>query len=255
MTENQKKCGILLSDDCTNCIMLNEEDHIRIQSMAPGLDLDRCLDAAGKIDDALDKKISYAFHKEFGYLTCCPSNVGTGLRASVMVHLPSLTQSGRMESIIRSLSKLGLAVRGLYGEGSSAFGNIYQISNQVTLGVSEAETLEKLNYLISDLIEKERIQSHALYNSSKFSLEDKIMRSFGILLNAKLLSSSEAINLISDVRWGINLGIIKNISLETLSKVFYDILPSTITKNHNPASALERDLKRAELVKESLDRK
>lgn len=252
MIKNRKKCGILTNDDCTLCIMLNEEDHIRIQSMEPGLNLETCLDRANTIDDVLEKSVEYGFHKDFGYLTCCPSNVGTGMRASVMVHLPALTQSGRMDSIIRSLAKLGMTVRGLYGEGSCAYGNIYQISNQITLGVSEEETIEKLNHLIYDIIEKERTLGQSIYSHDKFRFEDKIMRSYGILSNARILSSSEAANLISDVRWGINLGIIKNTDLEKLSQVFYDTLPATIVKNHNLSTALERDLKRAELIGETL---
>ncbi len=248
MIENNHQCGLLTNNDCTMSIMINEEDHIRIQAMAPGLDLDSCLKSANQLDDKLEQTVNYGFHKDFGYLTCCPTNVGTGMRASVMVHLPALSESGRMESIIRSISKLGLTVRGLYGEGSRAYGNIYQISNQVTLGASEEEIIEKLNQITMDIIEKERSLGQNLYKQDKFRLEDKIMRSYGILTNARILSSGEAINLISDVRWGINLGIIKNINLETLSKGFYDTLPATITKNHNLSTALERDLKRAEIL-------
>ena len=252
MAESKKNSGILVNDDCSSCIMLGEEDHIRIQAMAPGLNLDLCMKEANKLDDILEAKSNYAFHKNLGYLTQCPTNLGTGLRASVMMHLPALTQSGRMESIIRSLSKLGLAVRGFYGEGSQALGNIYQISNQVTLGISEEEILEKLGFLVTDIIEKERDQSRRLYEENKIVLEDKLMRSFGILTNAKLLSSLETINLISDVRWAINLGIITTINLETLSAAFYNTLPATITKNYNLTSAAERDLKRAEIINSSL---
>ncbi len=252
MAESKKRCGILVNSDCSSCIMLGEEDHIRIQSMASGLNLELCMKEANKLDDIIESKSDFAFHKNLGYLTQCPTNLGTGLRASVMMHLPALTQSGRMESIIRSLSKLGLAVRGFYGEGSQALGNIYQISNQVTLGISEAEILEKLKFLVSDIIQKERDQSRKLFEENKITLEDKLMRSFGILTNAKLLSSLETINLISDVRWAINLGIITNINLETLSAAFYNTLPATITKNHNLTSSAERDLKRAEIIKSSL---
>ncbi len=252
MIENKRQCGILTNESCTECIMLNEEDHIRIQAMAPGFDLSACLDAANHLDDQLEKSVDYGFHKDFGYLTCCPTNVGTGMRASVMLHLPSLSSTGRMEAIIRSLSKLGVTVRGLYGEGSKAQGNIYQISNQVTLGSSEEETIEKLTRLITDIIEKERTLGQNLYSQDKFRFEDRIMRSYGILTNARILSSAETANLLSDVRWGINLGIIKDINMETLTKVFYDTLPATIIKNHNLTTALERDLKRAELVNEAL---
>ena len=252
MIENKKKCGILTNSDCTECIMLNEEDHIRIQAMTPGFDLDLCFEKANRLDDLLEKSVDFGFHPTFGYLTCCPTNVGTGMRASVMMHLPALTELGRMEGIIRSLSKLGITVRGLYGEGSRAYGNIYQISNQVTLGSSEEEILEKLSRLVNDIIEKEREAGRSLYSRNKFHFEDKIMRSYGLLTNARILSSKEAMNLFSDVRWGINLGIIKNINLEALSKVFYDTLPATLVKNHNISTALERDLKRAELICENL---
>lgn len=252
MIENKKLCGIMTNESCNECIMLNEEDHIRIQAMAPGFDLKACLDAANRLDDQLEKSVDFGFHKDFGYLTCCPTNVGTGMRASVMLHLPSLSSTGRIDGIIRSLSKLGVTVRGLYGEGSRAQGNIYQISNQVTLGSTEEEIIEKLTQLVNDIIEKERMLGQNLYSQDKFHFEDKIMRSYGILTNARILSSAEAANLLSDVRWGINLGIIKNINLETLTKTFYDTLPATIVKNHNLTTALERDLKRAELVNEAL---
>lgn len=252
MIENKKRCGILTNESCTECIMLNEEDHIRIQAMAPGFDPYACLDAANRLDDELEKAVDYGFHKDFGYLTCCPTNVGTGMRASVMMHLPALSSTGRLEVIIRSLSKLGVTVRGLYGEGSRAQGNIYQISNQVTLGSTEEETIEKLTHLVNDIIEKERTLGQNLYSQDKFRFEDKIMRSYGILTNARILSSAETANLLSDVRWGVNLGIIKNVNPEVLTKVFYDSLPATIVKNHNLTTALERDLKRAELVYEAL---
>ena len=252
MIEKKEKCGILVSDDCTECVMLCEEDHIRIQAMAPGFDLDKCFKKANRIDDKLEESIDFGFHKDFGYLTCCPTNVGTAMRASVMMHLPALTASGRIDGIIRSLSKLGVTVRGIYGEGSRAQGNIYQISNQVTLGSSEEEIIEKLKQLLTEIIEKERALQSEIYNKDKFRFEDKVMRSFGILTNARILSSSEAANLLSDVRWGINLGIIKNISLENLSTVFYDTLPATLIKNYNLTTALERDIKRAELICEKL---
>lgn len=253
MIENQRRCGILTNADCSECIMLNEEDHIRIQAMAPGLNLELCLQNADRIDDMIEASVDIGYHKDFGYLTACPTNVGTGMRASVMVHLPALTKSGKMESIIRSLSKFGITVRGFYGEGSKALGNIYQISNQVTLGISEEETVDKLTQLVNDIIEKERTTGQNIYSRDKFTFEDKIMRSYGVLTNARILTSSETVNLISDVRWGINLGIIKNIDLETVSRIFYDSLPATITKNHNLTTALERDLKRAELIGEKLN--
>ncbi len=242
-------CGLLANEACNICIMLCEEDHIRIQAMYEGFDLENCLKSANDIDDKLEQSVKLAFDPRFGYLTCCPTNTGTGMRASVMLHLPGLTQNGNIESLIRSLSKLGLTVRGIYGEGSRALGNIYQISNQVTLGISEEEAIQKLNQIISEVIEQERTTSRTIFENSKLYLEDRIMRAKGLIENARIMSSNEAMNLLSDVRWGINLGIIKNIDLETLSKTLYQSLPANITKNYNLTTPAQRDIKRCEILR------
>ncbi len=241
-------CGILTNGPCNLSIMLCEEDHIRIQSMREGFDLDKCMETANEIDDKLDSALNIAFDPSFGYLTCCPTNTGTGLRASVMVHLPSLTESGSMEALIRNLSKLGITVRGIYGEGSQALGNIYQISNQITMGISEAETIERLKQVINEIIEKERTLGQTIYENNCYSLEDRIMRNKGILTNARIITSKEAMNLLSDVRWGINLGIIQDIDLETLSDAMYQTLPANIAKTYNLTAPMERDLKRGEIL-------
>ena len=252
MISNDRKKALLLNDDSSISVMLGEEDHIRIQSMTPGFDLDLCLENANKIDDELEKCVEYGFNEKFGYLTCCPTNVGTGMRASVMMQLTALVMSGKMESIVSVLSKLGIAVRGIYGEGSKALGNIFQISNQVTLGVSEEETLQKMKQIVSELAEKEREAAKKIYEENKYRLEDKIMRSLGILKNAVILTSDETMSLLSDVRLGINTGIIKNISLEDVMKTMYSVLPATVVRNYNTSSAEDRDLKRAEIVKAHL---
>ncbi len=252
LAESKHQCGILINESCTVCVMLGEEDHIRIQTMASGLDLSSCLKAANDIDDTIEKKINIAFDKDFGYLTACPTNTGTGLRASVMVHLPALTEGKKMPGIIRSFAKLGLTVRGIYGEGSEALGNIFQISNQVTLGVTEEETIQKLEQIISDLIEKERTFSLELYKNNRLLLEDRIMRAYGILKNARLITSTEAMQRLSDVRWGINLGIIKNTDHKKLSTALYKTLPANLAKAYNLSTATERDLKRAEIFCEML---
>ncbi len=244
-----KTAALITNDDCSVSVMLNEEDHIRIQAMAAGFNLDECLVKANDIDDEIEKNVSYSFDENFGYLTCCPTNIGTGMRASVMVHLPALTESGRIEGIVRSLSKIGLTVRGIYGEGSKAAGNIYQISNQVTLGVSEQEIIERLKQVTDEIIMNERDLGVKIYNDNKFKFEDRIMRSFGILTNAVIMTSGEAMNLISDVRWGVNMGIIKNIDLNKISEIMYEILPGGIMKKYNLADANERDLKRAEILR------
>lgn len=252
MAECKEQTALLTNEDCSVCIMLGEEDHIRIQAMAPGLSLDKCLEAADRTDDELEKTVDYGFDERFGYLTCCPTNVGTGMRASAMLHLPALTAAGKIEGVVRSLSKLGLAVRGIYGEGSRAEGNIYQISNQVTLGVSERETVEKLKQVIDEVVQQERETSRNMYAADRLHLEDRLMRSYGILTNARLLTSGETMNLISDVRWGINLGIIKNINLERLSELLYDTLPANMIKKYNLKNPTERDIRRAELCREGL---
>ena len=251
MAEKQRG-SILINDICTLSILIGEEDHIRIQSMCSGFDLDQCMENANEVDDRLEEKIDFAFSKQLGYLTCCPTNVGTGLRASVMVHLPALTQVGGMESIIRALSKLGIVVRGIYGEGSTALANIYQISNQVTLGISETDSINKLKQVTYDIILKERSTSLDLYKNNKFVLEDRVMRAKGILQNSRIITSNEAMQLLSDVRWGINLGIITNIDHEELLQALYFSLPGSITKNHNTTSTMERDLKRSDILRTAL---
>lgn len=255
MAAKRGKCAILFNDPSDICVMLCEEDHIRIQAMSAGFDLDGCMKRADEVDDALESKADYGFDESFGYLTCCPTNVGTGLRASVMLHLPALTESGKIGGIIRSLSKLGMTVRGMYGEGSKAVGNIYQLSNQITLGTSESETIDKLKQLTEEVIQQERKASREIYERNKLTAEDKAMRAFGILTNARLLSSNEALNLFSEVRWGINLGIIKNINLCSLSEIFYDTMPGNMVKKYNLTDPTERDIKRAELFREGLCRK
>ncbi len=252
IASSEHKCGILTNEACNLCVMLCEEDHIRIQSMCGGFDIFKCMDLAKEIDQKLDDKLAVAFDPEFGFLTCCPTNTGTGLRASVMMHLPGLTESGNIDSLIRNMAKHGFTVRGIYGEGSQALGNIYQISNQVTMGISEKETIDKLHQIVTEIIQKERSTGQQIYESNHYRLEDRIMRGKGLLENARIMSSNEAMNLLSDVRWGINLGIIKDIDLETLSVAMYKSLPANITKTYNLTTAMERDIKRSEVLSQTL---
>lgn len=249
MAVSTRHTGLLLSDDERAAIMLNEEDHIRIQYMSAGFDKN-CFEEASRIDDKLEESVEFAFDPQVGYLTCCSTNVGTGMRASVMVFLPALVMSNTADRIFRSLSTLGMTVRGIYGEGSRSEGNIFQISNQVTLGVSEEEIWNKLSQLTSELVEKERDMRKKLYESNKYDIEDKVMRSLGILTNARLMSSKEALARLSDVRLGISLGITDNVSVEKLNEIMYRILPAGIINTYNIFSDRERDLKRAEITKE-----
>ncbi len=252
MMDNKIKRGLLLNDDSSVSVLVNEEDHLRIQCMEPGLDLEKCFERANRIDDAIEASVDFAYDSQFGYLTCCPTNVGTGMRASVMVHLPALTTSGSINSIIDSLGQLGMTVRGIFGEGSKATGDIYQISNQTTLGETEEDILERFGQIINEVIGKERELRERIYSSDKYRIEDRLMRSFGILTNAQILSSAEAMSRLSDVRFAAELGIIKNITLKMLNTATYAILPANIVKSYNLTNPMERDLKRAEIIKEVL---
>ena len=253
MMDNNIKRGILLSDDNKLSVLLNEEDHIRIQTMAAGFDLDQCFEEANRVDDLIEESVEYAFDNQIGYLTCCPTNAGTGMRASVMVHLPALTLSGTVNQVIDSLAQLGLTVRGIFGEGSKAVGNLYQISNQLTLGAAEEDILEKFKQIIEEVIEKEREMRTRLLETQKYKLEDRLMRSFGILKYAVVLTSDEAMKRLSDVRMGIELELIKDISLETINGIVYEVLPANIMQKYNLSDPGERDLKRAEIVRERMD--
>lgn len=241
--------ALLLSQDNRISIMINEEDHLRIQCMAPGFDLDTCFAAANQVDDSLESEIEYGFDAQFGYLTCCPTNVGTGMRASVMMHLPALVLSGSMNKMTASLSQLGMTVRGIYGEGSKAVGHIFQISNQLTLGATEEEVIEKFKQIISEVIEQERELRKRLYEAERYKLEDRIWRSYGVLQHAVILSSNEAMKRLSDLRLGVYLGILNQVTLETLNEITYSILPANIWKDYNISDPNERDLKRAELIR------
>lgn len=252
MMENDIKRGLLLSDDNKISILLNEEDHIRIQVMEAGFDLDSCFAQANRIDDLMEESIDYAFDEQIGYLTCCPTNAGTGMRASVMVHLPALTMSGTINRIIDSLTQLGVTVRGIFGEGSKATGHIYQISNQLTLGASEEDILDKFKQIVAEVIEKERTMRQRLYESDKYRLEDRLMRSLGTLRHAVILTSGEAMRCLSDVRFGVDLGLISDVKQETLNAVTYEVLPANIVKEYNLTDPTERDLKRAEIMKERM---
>lgn len=243
---------LLLKKDESVSIMLNEEDHIRIQTLFAGLRLNEALDLANRFDDLFDERLRYAFDENLGYLTQCPTNLGTGLRASVMLHLPAIAQSGAIPTLASALTKLGLTVRGIFGEGSEAKGAFFQVSNQITLGISEKEAVDSLLGIIGQIITQERA---ARENLKKYGpqLEDKIYRSYGTLTSARLLSNDEFMALISDLRLGITMGIFPGISLETVNELLCGVQPSTLTagagrKLDSPA----RDLLRARIVREKL---
>ena len=241
--------AVFLSDANDISIMVNEEDHIRLQTMKEGLALEDTYQLADEIDTKLDKSLKFAFSEQLGYLTQCPTNLGTGMRASVMLHLPALRKCGMIEKISSSLIKLGLTIRGLYGEGSEPKGDIYQISNQVTLGISEKTALKNLNDITLQIINQERNCRKEL--AKNIQVIDSISRSVGILKTAKLLNNDEFMKLISNARLGLSIGLIKGVSYDVLNEIVVKSQPFTLMQNSNcELSALQRDQKRAELINE-----
>lgn len=204
--------GVAVSENHKLSIMVNEEDHLRIQVLMPGNNLAEALQIANEIDDYLEEHLDIAYKDKFGYLTSCPTNVGTGLRVSVMVHLPALVLNNQIQQVLGALAPLGLAVRGLYGEGSRAFGNIFQISNQVTLGKGEEDTLTHLEAVARQLVEHELQARELLKKEAPLIIEDKVWRARGILENARLLTSEETFSLLSEDRLGMDMGILPKVS-------------------------------------------
>ena len=246
--------GLVLSKDERVSVMINEEDHLRIQSLYSGLQLNKAWELCNKVDDIIEKKSEYAYSEELGYLTCCPTNVGTGMRASIMVHLPALSILGYVSSVLDAVSKFGITVRGLYGEGSEVMGNMYQISNQVSLGQSEEEIITKINVIADRIIEQERIARHQLLKARNH-LEDRIFRSFGVFSNARIMTSSECMKLLSDVLLGIELKIINNLSVNTINELMIITQPANLQKVYGKTlEHEERDIKRAELIRSKLSK-
>ena len=246
--------NLVVSDDASIVIMVNEEDHLRIQSMVSGLRLQEAYEHAKKIDKAIEAKYPYAFDERFGYLTACPTNVGTGLRASVMLHLPALTISGRIIRLIRSIIQLGYSVRGLYGEGSEALGNIYQISNQRTMGVSEEDTIEQLTKIVEGIIAEERKSRQSLLHNDKEGLEDVLWRSFGVLQYARRVNGKEALTKLSDIQLGVDLEILPSWSKDSFNELIAITRPNFLSKyaGNDDLTEIERDSYRAKVIRQKL---
>lgn len=253
MINNSSKGAIILSKDYGESVMINEEDHIRIQCIKTGYNLEEAFISANRIDDHLEQKLDFAFDEKFGYLTACPTNVGTGMRASVMIHLPFIATDNKVEESLYALSKLGIAIRGIFGEGSKVAGSIYQISNQITLGLSEQETLSNLKAVINKIIIHESSAREAAYKNHKYEIEDRAARSLGTLKSAVLLTSSESLKLLSDVRLGIEMGIIKTLSTVTVDALLMDVQPATVERQAGKNLTKEQiNLARAKLVKRKI---
>lgn len=249
-----KASAALVSKNEKLSIMVNEEDHIRIQLYLPGFQLSTGLEEASYVDDWLEEKIDYAFMEEHGYLTSCPTNVGTGMRASVMIHLPALVFTKRLNRMVPIINQLGYVVRGIYGEGSEALGNVFQISNQITLGKSEKDIVRDLEGIIWKLVEQERAARKGLLAKSSMQIEDQVYRSYGILKHSRVMESAEASRRISNVRLGIDLGMIKDVSAHILNELMVLTQPGFLQYYANKRlSAGERDMLRATLIRERLN--
>ena len=250
ISESQGR-ALLLSKDESISIMINEEDHIRLQVINNGLSLEDTYDIADKLDTLLDENLDFPSYDTLGYLTQCPTNLGTGMRASVMLHLPALEKSRAIGRIAGNLSKLGLTIRGAHGEGTEPNGALYQLSNQVTLGISEKAAIENLKNITMQLISQENQARTRLCSS--IDIQDAISRSLGILKSALVISHDEALKLLSNVRLGIVSGQIKNVSTETVDKLMLSVEPATLSVNLNKnLSPHERDIERAKLIQSSL---
>ncbi|WP_071458915.1 protein arginine kinase [Bacillus massilinigeriensis] len=253
LAEQSRQGACLLSENEEFSIMVNEEDHIRIQCLFPGFQLSEALEAANDIDDWMETSFDYAFDEKYGYLTSCPTNAGTGLRASVMMHLPGLYLTQQINRIVPAINQLGLVVRGIYGEGSEALGNIFQISNQITLGKSEEDIVEDLKSVVKQLIEQERSAREALAKTSNIQLEDRIFRSYGVLANSRIIESKEAARCLSDVRLGIDMGYLKDISKNILNELMILTQPGFLQQYAGgPLRPDERDIRRAAMIRERL---
>lgn len=245
--------GLYINHDGRLSIMVNEEDHIRLQVLSPGLSMGECWEQAFRVDRNLCSALEFAFDKSFGYLTSCPTNVGTGLRASILIHLPGLVLTREIDNVIARISKVGLVVRGFYGEGTDVMGNLFQISNQTTLGRSEEEIIDSLAKVTQQIIEYEMNSQETLMRDAPDQIEDKVWRSYGILLHARVLTSGEVMNLLSALRLGVSLNLIDKVSIDKINHLLIITQPAHLQKYYNrEMDATERDMMRAELVRQAL---
>lgn len=248
---NKNETGSILIDDEENiCIMIGNEDHIEIQVFNCGLDLDNTLNLAIEIDEKIEEILGYAVNKKYGYLTACPNNIGTGLRASVMVHLPALSKTKNTKKVLEAINSFGINIRGVYGENTESTGDMYQISNKQTLGISEKEIIQNLHVIVEKIIKQER-QARKILAKDDIALEDLIYRSYGILSNCRKISSEEARELLSNIKLGTDLGILKELTDLKIQKLYLYTKPASLQKYLGKQyEAIERDIKRAEVIQQ-----
>jgi len=245
--------AVVLNRKQTLSIMINEEDHLRMQALRSGLQLKNVFKMIDKVDSALEQRLDFAFDSGLGYLTACPTNVGTGMRASAMVHLPALVLSEQINQVIQAVNKIGLAVRGLYGEGTEAMGNLFQVSNQTTLGEKEDEIIGRLNKVIEQIIEHEQNARQLLLQKKRNTLFDQIGRAYGVLQRAYSMNSKEALNLLSFMKLGIDLGFFQEECRMPIDELFMETQPAHLQKNSQKKLAADlRDSLRAEILRAKL---
>ena len=242
--------AIIINDEENICIMVNEEDHIKLQVFTSGLDIDNLLNLAIEIDEKMQNLVQYSYHEKYGFLTACPTNVGTGLKISTLVHIPALQMTGNLNKMLNIINNLGMNVRGLYGEGSKAEGDVYQVSNNQTLGITEKEIAKNLNLLAQKIIDQERLARKYLSKNS-LKLEDEVYRSYGILVNARRLSEEESIDLLSKVKLGTDLGIIKELNDKKIRELMLFTKPANMQKRlSTKLSVIDQEASRCEVIKQ-----
>ena len=252
--ENKPRFVIANGDEVVS-IMINEEDHLRIQVIYSGLELKRAWELISRIDSQLGEYLNYAFSEEFGYLTSCPTNTGTGMRASILVHLPALAKRGEINDLIKAISQMGLVVRGFYGEGTKSQASFFQISNQVTLGLTEEEIIDNIERISTQIVLQEEKARSRLLNENKKKIRDSVGRSYGALKNGHIVSSREAMNLLSEVRLGAGLKLVPEMELSLLNELLLLIGPAHLQlMEGRRLDALVRDVKRAELLRKKLNK-
>lgn len=243
--------GVFLSEDEGASIMVGEEDHLRIQIIGSGLCLRDCLEDAKRLDSLLDETLGFAFDEKLGYLTACPTNLGCGLRISVMLHLPAMTESGGIREVIRAADKVGLTVRGMYGEGTKALGSLYQISNALSLGFTEQELLERLENAVRSIIDSERKLRQRLSRENTAYLENRVYRALALLRSARMISSEEALSLLSDARLGA--GVVQGVDTDVIDRLLWEIGPCNVSLHDGTALTAERrDMVRADIVRSAM---
>lgn len=251
MAECKRPGAVFISEDKSVSIMVNEEDHIRMQSIFAGYESNKAYDIISKVDTYLAQRLDYAVHSKYGYLTTCLTNAGTGMRTSFMLHLPAIVNAGIAENLFAAAGKLGITVRGMYGEGSKAGGYLFQISNQITMGRSEQEIMSNLSKVVENIIAKERELRTKMHKQKGMVVEDQIMRSLGILKSARLMQTKELLTLLSNIRLGISLGLIDEVTTSMLNSIMVETAPGHIS-NENITTAIDRDIERARIIREKL---